>query len=79
MQYVLNKNAQLGTEIHKIHTINCKRRPKPENSIDLKECNCPIVAKCKARDYFNHVDGCRYCCKEIHFEDKNNTETKKIG
>ena len=35
MEYILNKNAQIDTGYHKIHKINCSRRPKEENIIKL--------------------------------------------
>lgn len=68
MNYVLNKIAQTGTGCHKIHTIRCKRRPKEENTINLKECMCPMEAKHRAKQYFSNVNGCKYCCREIFYK-----------
>lgn len=66
LTYIVNKNAQLGTGCHKIHTNECKRKPKKENAVYLGKHMCPFAAKSKAKDYFSNVDGCSYCCKEIH-------------
>lgn len=68
MNYIVNKNAQNGTDYHKIHTINCKRRPKEENTIDLKDCMCIMEAKSRAKEYYANVNGCEYCCKEISYK-----------
>ena len=37
MLYVVNKNAQIKSGEHKIHTCECQKRPKSENSIELGE------------------------------------------
>ncbi len=63
MEYIVNKNAQMGTGCHKIHTKECKNGPKKENRIELKECMCPLEAEKKAKKYFTIVNGCKYCCK----------------
>lgn len=68
MKYIVNKNTQIVTGYHKIHTINCPKRPKQENIIDLGECMCLIDAKSRARDFFEHVNGCKCCCKEIFYK-----------
>ncbi len=68
MNYIVNKNAQRGTDYHKIHKIDCKKRPKKENTIDLKECMCPMEAKSRANEYYANVNGCQYCCKEISYK-----------
>ena len=67
MRYIVNKNAQIGTGYHKIHTKYCSKMPKMENIIDLKECMCPTEARVRAQEYFKEVNGCKYCCKEIYF------------
>ena len=36
--------------------------------IDLGKCMCPIEAKSRAKDYFDVVNGCKYCCNEIFFK-----------
>ena len=70
MEYIVNKNAQMGTEFHTIHTKECNRKPKEKNCIDLQNCMCPIEAKNRAKQYFNNVSGCKYCCKEIFYKNK---------
>lgn len=68
MRYIVSKKAQNGTGCHKMHTDNCKRRPKDDNIIDLGECMCPIEARNKAKKYYSNVNGCKYCCKEIFYK-----------
>ena len=68
MKYIVNKNPQKHTEYHIIHKINCKKRPREENSIDLKECICVMEAKSRAKEYYANVNGCQYCCKEISYK-----------
>ena len=68
MQYIVNKNAQIKTGNHKIHTKTCNKRPKEENVIDLKECICSIEARNRAKEHFASVNGCKYCCKEIFYK-----------
>lgn len=63
--YIVNKHTQIGTGYNKIHKIDCKRVPKPENRVVLHNCICPIAALNKAQKYFKNVSGCKYCCKEI--------------
>lgn len=70
MNYIVNKNAQMGTGYHKIHTTDCKKRPKRENVIDLKECMCPFEAKSRAKEYYNNVNGCKYCCKQLFYKNE---------
>ena len=68
MKYIVSKNAQTGTGNHKIHTIDCAKRPKTENVIDLKECLCPIEAKNRAKEYYKNVNGRKYCCRQIYYK-----------
>ena len=68
MKYIVNKNAQIGTGYHKIHTSDCSQRPKKENAIDLGECVCLIDAKSRAKDYYQQANGCKYCCREIFYK-----------
>lgn len=67
MIYIVNKNAQIENGYHKIHTLECRKKPKKGNTIYLDECICPVIAKDKARKYYSNVVGCKYCCKEIYF------------
>ncbi len=68
MDYILNKNPQMNTSYHKIHTQKCAKRPKEENVIQLGNCMCPIEAKSRAKEYYENVNGCKYCCREIFFK-----------
>lgn len=66
MHYLLNKNSQISTGDHKIHTSECPLQPKRENTIELGEFYDAKVAQCEARKYFYNVDGCDFCCRAIH-------------
>ena len=68
MKYIVNKNAQIITGCHKIHKSDCPKKPKIENTIILGECMCPIDAKSRAKDFYEHVSGCKYCCSEIFYK-----------
>lgn len=68
MFYVVNKNAQIRTGEHKIHKQTCNRKPKDQNLIELDDLCDSRVALCEARRYFFNVDGCKYCCPEIHLK-----------
>ena len=65
MLYYINKNAQYSGE-HEIHTSNCVFLPSVENRIFLGCFNKPSEALKAAKQYFNNVDGCFYCCPESH-------------
>ncbi len=69
MLFLVNKNAQIQTGDHKIHTCNCKRKPKKENTIELGDFYEAKVAQCEAKKYFFNVDGCAICCKAIHLKE----------
>lgn len=66
MFYLLNKNSQIATGDHKIHTSDCPMKPNKNNTIELGEFYNVKVAQCEAKKYFFNVDGCKFCCKEIH-------------
>lgn len=66
--YIVNKNAQMKTGEHKIHTVKCKKKPKYQNTKELGEFDNPKLARCEATKYYICVDGCQYCCKEIHLK-----------
>lgn len=66
--FIVNKNAQIATGDHKIHTDECKRRPDEENSVEIGEYYDPKVALCEAKKYFYNVDGCAFCCPTIHLK-----------
>lgn len=67
-KYVVNKRAQNKSGCHKIHTSTCVRAPEKNNQIELGKCMCPIEAKSRAKEYFDVVNGCKYCCNEIFFK-----------
>lgn len=63
--YYLNRNAQ-STGEHEIHKQNCYRRPQPQNEIYLGYFYDAKHALIEAKKYYTYVDGCYYCCSEIH-------------
>ena len=68
MKYLVNKNAQINTGYHKVHTIDCKRGPRKENAIILGECICLVEAKDRAKEHYKNVTGCKYCCENIFYQ-----------
>ena len=63
--YYLNKNSQ-STGEHEIHKETCYRRPDAMNEIFLGYFYNASDAKKEAKRYFDNIDGCYYCCLEIH-------------
>lgn len=68
MLYIVNKNAQIRTGEHKVHTNECKKKPKYENIRELGKFCDSQRAICEAIKYYSVVDSCKYCCKEIHLK-----------
>ncbi|MEZ7196874.1 hypothetical protein [Pseudodesulfovibrio karagichevae] len=64
-RYYVNKKAQPTGE-HEVHTSLCSNKPLPENSIYLGEFPTCHGAIAKAREYYEEVDGCYFCCRECH-------------
>jgi hypothetical protein len=64
-KYYVNKNAQTTGE-HEVHKEGCEWMPLAENRIYLGEFYSCSSALRKAREYYDNVDGCYYCCKECH-------------
>lgn len=63
--YYVNKNAQLTGE-HEVHKSTCSYLPDSSNLIQLGIfSNCADAVK-KAKEYYNNVDGCYYCCNACH-------------
>ncbi len=63
--YYLNLAAQAKGE-HEIHTASCvylPDRPHREFLGVFDDCHEAIR---KAKDYFDNVDGCLYCCDDCH-------------
>lgn len=65
MRYYVNKNAQPTGE-HEVHKSNCSWLPDAENRICLGDFDKATDALKEARKYYSKVDGCYYCCPEIH-------------
>jgi hypothetical protein len=51
---------------HEVHKNSCDHLPKPEHRQDLGSCYSCSDALNKARDYYEFVDGCYYCCLSCH-------------
>lgn len=65
MRYYVNKNAQPTGE-HEIHKSTCVCLPDAENCLYLGDFDNSYDAKIAAKKYYSNVDGCFYCCQEIH-------------
>lgn len=68
MLFIVNKNAQIKTGEHVIHKADCSRMPKDKNRKDLGCYEDPRVALIEAQKYYYCVNGCKYCCAEIHLK-----------
>ena len=65
--YCVNRNAQPTGE-HEVHKLDgsCTRLPEKSNQLDLgwhPDCHSAVR---KAREFYNNVDGCYYCCASYH-------------
>lgn len=65
MRYYVNKNAQPTGE-HEVHKSSCSWLPDAENRIYLGDYDKATDALKEAKKYYSNVDGCYYCCPEIH-------------
>ena len=65
MRYYVNKNAQTNGD-HEIHRPTCSWLPDAENRLYLGDFATSQEALKEARRYYNQVNGCYYCCPEIH-------------
>ncbi len=68
MVFVVNKYAQMKTGEHTIHKIGCIRKPKSKNIKELGDFEDARVALAEATKYYACLNGCKYCCKEIHLK-----------
>lgn len=68
MFYLLNKNAQIKTGEQMIHKSDCIMKPDYSNTIELGEFYNSKVAQIEAQKYYANVNGCKYCCNEIHLK-----------
>lgn len=61
--YCVNKNAQPTGE-HEVHNLDafCNHLPDYSNRLDLGwHIDCQSAVR-KAKEHYNNVDGCAYCC-----------------
>lgn len=63
--YYVNKNAQLNGD-HEVHVSGCIFMPAPENRIYLGEFSSCKPAVTQAKQHYNQVNGCYYCCNSCH-------------
>ncbi|WP_292587862.1 MULTISPECIES: hypothetical protein [unclassified Mesotoga] len=65
MIYYVDDSAKPAGE-HEIHTEHCERLREVKSKTMLGDfVNC-FGALQKARDFYQNVDGCAYCCSECH-------------
>jgi hypothetical protein len=67
MKYFVNKNAQSNGD-HEVHREDCSYLPDAVNRIYLGDFSSCQFAIAKAKEYYNDVDGCYYCCRPCHKE-----------
>ncbi|MBW7998050.1 MAG: hypothetical protein FVQ81_16075 [Candidatus Glassbacteria bacterium] len=64
-EYCVNKNPQPTGE-HEVHAMTCEHLPDRVNQQPLGSySNCKEAVR-EAKNYYNNVDGCYYCCYECH-------------
>ncbi len=63
--YYVNMIAQ-STGEHEVHREGCSHPPSEENRKDLGLFNNCHAAVREAKEYYNNVDGCKYCSPECH-------------
>lgn len=66
-KFCVNKNAQPTGE-HEVHNLDvyCGHLPEPSNRLDLgwhSDCHSAIR---KAKESYDNVDGCAYCCPDCN-------------
>jgi hypothetical protein len=64
-QFHVNKNAQ-STGEHEVHQNGCSHQPDLKNRKALGSCVSCRGAITKAKQYYDNVDGCKYCCSACH-------------
>ena len=62
-KYYVNRNAQPGGE-HEVHKEGCVFMPKNPIFLGLFD-NCWDALE-RAKDFFDDVDGGKFCCEECH-------------
>ena len=65
MRFYVNKNAQNNGQ-HEVHCATCNWLPDVDNRLYLGEFSTSKQAVAEAKKYYNHVDGCAFCCPESH-------------
>lgn len=65
MKFYVNKKAQANGD-HEVHRVTCSWLPDVENRVYLGDFDTSQAALREARKHFSQVDGCCYCCPEIH-------------
>ena len=65
MRFYVNKNAQPNGD-HEVHRATCAWLPAVENRLYLGEFSSSYEALIAAKRFYNRVDGCAFCCPEIH-------------
>lgn len=65
MKYYVNKVAQPNGD-HEVHKATCGWLPNASNRLYLGDFVYSSSALREARKYYTHVDGCYFCCPEIH-------------
>lgn len=51
---------------HEVHRATCSWLPNASNRLYLGDFVSSTSALREARKFFTHVDGCYFCCPEIH-------------
>ncbi len=64
-RYYVNKNSN-NTGEHEVHIEECKYLPDENNRVDLGYQYNSKDALIKAKTFYSDVDGCFWCCREIH-------------
>ncbi|QSH40690.1 hypothetical protein P0136_11960 [Lentisphaerota bacterium ZTH] len=63
--YIVNKIAQETGE-HEIHKTSCNFLPGVEERTPIGIFETCHEAIGKAKEFYDNVDGCKYCCPECH-------------
>ncbi len=64
-QYLVNRNTDNNGN-HEVHETTCNNLPDVPNRVALgHRSDCHAALK-KAKDYYDDVDGCYWCCRPCH-------------
>lgn len=64
--YIININ-QDKKGLNEVHTTECTRKSKPENSVSLGyHSNAKAAVNYAKLNGWKEADGCYYCCNEAH-------------